>query len=306
MCLELLQEKETAKAEDYNCLAFIYSRHNEKERTISTYCKALEKKRGNARAKKALEYIRKQSGEINFSEDEFFEKMLKKQPFYFPVSSAVKIFIMTAVILFAALLSYNGIKLFMKNSDLQKSKTELDKIILPDYNPNLLEKPKEESAEFSYSEKEIKEKFEKIKTDIIENKAVDAQILINQIKLSNASPNVKAKMDVLEDYINEPDYALFKNSVTYGQFLSRKSLYENVYVLWKGRVVNQIITKDNIRFHLVIGNEKEGIVEGMVPVVFQKAVILKNNDTIGVFGKIKFDEQDKVFIEGKFAIKEKK
>jgi hypothetical protein len=311
MCLELLQEKETASSEDYNHLAFIYSRHNEKEKVISSYCKALEKSRSNKRAKKALDYIRRQSGEINFSEDEYFEKILKKEPFFVPVSLSIKIFIMAAVIFFAAVLSYNGINIFLKNSEMLKSKTELDKIILPDYNPNLLEKPKEDKVDFSYSEKEIKEIFEKIKSNILENKAVSAQILINQIKLSNASPNVKVKMNLLEDYIIEPDYAFFKNVLSFNDFTKNKNLYDKVYILWHGRVVNQAITKESIKFFLVIGDEKAGIVEGMAPVVFEKAVVLKNNDMVDIFGKIRLDERssekaDAFYIEGKFAIKEKK
>jgi len=40
-------------------------------------------------------------------------------------------------------------------------------------------------------------------------------------------------------------------------------------------------------------------------VVFNKAIIVNNNDKIKVFGKIKV-EKEKVFIDGKYIIKEKK
>ena len=103
-----------------------------------------------------------------------------------------------------------------------KIRNEINNIYLPDYNPNLLKKPKLENEKYSYNEKEIKNKFERIKKLILKYNAVDSQIEINQIKMSNASTSVKLKVEMLEDYIDEPDYALFENKIKFSDLLSEK------------------------------------------------------------------------------------
>ncbi|HPO50922.1 MAG TPA: hypothetical protein PLO89_11400, partial [Spirochaetota bacterium] len=182
---------------------------------------------------------------------------------------------------------------------------ELNDIYLPDYNPNLLDKPKEDGKKYSFSEKEIKEKFEYAKKAILEGKSVDSQITINQIKTSNASLQVKNKVSILETFIDEPDYGSFKNSVSFDDFIKDKDLYNNVYVFWDGRVTNKSIYKEKIAFDFIIGDETTGTIEAIIPTVFNKAIVVENKDPIRLFGKIKY-ENSKIFIEGKYLVKNKK
>jgi len=306
MCFEILLEKNEAIASDCNYLAYIYSRHNEREKAISTWCKALDINRNNKIAKTCLEYIRVNAKEINFSDDEFFEKNLPKPPFLIPLKFIFRFFIILTILSVAGIFSYKFVPQFIKENFGKnlKSRKELNKVFLPDYNPNLLEKPKEEGNKFSFSEKEIKEKFNLIKTYIFDEKAVEAQININQIKLSNASGIVKAKVDMLGSFINQPDYATFKNVVTFNDFIKDKKLYDKVYISWEGRVVNHSLYKDKIAFDFVIGNETKGTIDAIIPVVFNKAIIVDNNQKVKVFGQIV--TTDNIYIEGKFLIKEKK
>lgn len=305
MCFEILLEKNTANSNDLYLLAYIYSRHNEKEKAISTWCKSLEINRNHKRSKKTLEYIRKNAREINFSEDDYFEKNLPKEPFLFPLFLIIKVVIIIIALILLVYLSYIGINYLIKQNKTIKTRTELNKVYLPDYNPNLLEKPKEDNLKYSYTENEIKTKFDKTKQLIFDNKVVEAQILINQIKHSNASGIVKTKMDLLESFIIQPDYALFKNIITFNDFIKEKSLYNNIYVVWNGRIVNLSIFKDRIAFDFVIGDENNGTIDAIIPVVFKKAIIVNNNDKVKVFGRIKV-EKDDTYINGYYIIKEKK
>ena len=54
----------------------------------------------------------------------------------------------------------------------------------------------------------------------------------------------------------------------------------------------------------IFRDHEKGIIFGIIPVIFKKAVIIENNDFINVFGRIKV-EKDRDFIEGKFLIKDK-
>lgn len=307
MCFEILLEKKSATSMDCNYLAYIYSRQNDRERAITTWCKALDINKKDKRAKKSLEYIRLNAKEINFSEDEYFEKVLPKAPFLIPFNLIFKSFI---VILISLLLGLGGFfsykyyfsRFFKKNL---KSVTELNNIYLPDYNPILLEKPKEDGTKYSFTENEIKDKFEYIKKMILEGKAVAAQININQMKLSNASASVKGKVNILETFIDEPDYGSFKNEITFDNFIKEKELYDNAYVFWDGRITNKALYKEKITFDFIIGNESTGTIDAIIPVVFDKAVVVENKDRVKVFGRIKL-EDNKIVLYGKFLVKDKK
>ncbi|HOV13668.1 MAG TPA: hypothetical protein PK771_05240 [Spirochaetota bacterium] len=307
MCFEILIEKKTATSLDCDYLAYIYSRQNDREKAIATWCKALEVNKNDTIAKKALEYIRINAKEINFSEDDFFEKLLPKEPFLIPFNFITKLLIVSVVVLtlgFSAFFAYkNYFYRFFKN-DL-KSITELNNIYLPDYNPNLLEKPKEDGLKYSYSEKEIKEKFEYIKKLILDQKAVQAQININQMRLSNASSPVKGKVTILESFIDEPDYGSFKNEVIFKDFIKEKEIYDNIYIFWNGRVTNKALYKEKITFDFIIGDETTGTIDAIIPVIFNKAIIIENKDKIKLFGKIKLEDK-KVIIDGKYLVKENK
>ena len=303
MCFELLMDKGKLTSKECNLLAYMYSRHNEKENAISTWCLALEKNKNNKIAKKSLDYVRAQGREVNLIEDEFFDSNIPKQPFLIPLTLIGKLILIFILLIFLSVGIYFGILKIREEiaKNRFRDRDEINKIHLPDYNPNLLEKAKDNELKYSYSEKEIKNKFQMIKRNILDDKVVAAQIEINQIRMSNASLAVKYKMDILETFIKEPDYAVFKNKISFKNFLSEQILYQNVYILWKGRVVN--LSKNNYRiiFDFIIGDEEKGIIEGIIPVVFKKAVIVKNNQKIGIFGKIKID-QDDIYIDGKFVL----
>lgn len=307
MCFEILEEKGSARSLDCNYLAFIHSRQNDREKAITSWCKALEIDKNDKVAKKSLEYVRINGREINFAEEDYFEKLLPKEPFLIPFSFITKMLIF---ILILSLLLGSGFFLY-KNYFYKYFKTdlkvvnELNNIYLPNYNPNLLDSPKEDGNKYSFSEKEIKDKFEYIKKMILDKKPIQAQITINQIGLSNASTPVKGKVKILETFIDEPDYGSFKNEVTFQDFIKDKELYNNVYVFWDGRVTNKALYKDKITFDFIIGDEKSGTIDAIIPVVFEKATTVENRDLIKLFGRITFYDK-KVVFDGKYLVKERR
>lgn len=307
MCFEILLEKKSASSIDCDYLAYIYSRQNDREKAITSWCKALEINKNDKIAKKSLEYVRVNAKEINFSEDDYFEKILPREPFLIPFDFIFKLFLILVVSLSLGAGVFFSYKKYFKPFFNKKVKIidELNDIYLPDYNPNLLDKPKEEGKKYSFSEKEIKEKFEYAKKAILEGKSVDSQVTINQIKNSNASLQVKNKVSILETFIDEPDYGSFKNSVSFDDFIKDKDLYNNVYVFWDGRVTNKSLYKEKIAFDFIIGDETTGTIEAIIPTIFNKAIVVENKDQIRLFGKIKY-ENSKIFIEGKYLVKNKK
>jgi len=305
-CFEALNEKGLLKSIECNFLAFMYARHNEKEKAISTWCLALEKNKNNKSAKIALDYLRNQGREANLIEDDFFEMISPKEPFAIPYRSIIKVIIFSIIALIIISGLYFGvlkINSYIKYRKLLEN-AEINRIKLKDFNTNLLDKQKEFKVKYSYNEREIKYKFENIKKNILKNKAVEAQVEINEILLSNASLNVKIKTDFLKSFILEPDYSTFKNLITFEKFNGEKKLYKDIYILWKGIIKNKIIKKESISFDLFLGDESKGLVVGIIPVVFKKAHLYNNNDHVYVFGKLT-EENDNYYIEGKYIIDSK-
>ena len=258
------------------------------------------------------DYLRQKGRDINLMDDEYFDSITPPEPFILPLKSILFILFFLVLSFSIFIIGYNNsgrLSSYLQNLKKINENKELSKIKLPDFNPNLIVSPKENDIKFSYDEKEIKRKFENIKQNILNDKAVAAVLEINEIKLSNASESVKLKTDILKTFIREPDYAFFKNQITYSDILNEKKslngnirLYDDVFVLWEGRIVNLKIGKEEIIFDYILGDEEKGIVLGIEKVVFKKAVIIKNNDKIKVFGKIKVNDKS-FYIDGKFVIK---
>ncbi len=307
-CFELLVEKKVATAKDCDFLAVVYARQNEKERAISSYCMALEISKNDGIAKKSLDYIRKNAKTLNLMEDGYFESLLPKGAFYIPIKQffiAIAILFLISILAFFMYKGYQHIASnYVNKSQLEKS---LDQVALPNYNPNILESGKDPSKSYSYSESEIKALFDRIRANILAESYVEAQININRVKMSNANGNVKTRVAIFEDFIKEPDYATFKNVIDFQTFQKEPKLYNNIYILWNGKVVNRIESKSDVKFDFVIADEERGTIYGILLAAFKKAIIVNNNEKIGLFGKIAFDPNDnnKYYIDGLYIIKAK-
>lgn len=298
--LEILEQKNEMGALESNMYAFICARRNEKEQAISNWCKALELKKNDKMARDALDYIKSRGREIDLAGDEYFDRVRPGPPFLIPYKPIISIVVVTILIFLAY---FTAVFILDRIDKWSKSYSpELAKVTLPDYNPNLLTSPKDSYDPFSYDEKEVKAIFEKCKKKIWENKYVEARVLINTLLLSNASEEVKHKVRVLETFLEEPDYAVFENKYTYSDVIENRLLYNNIYIKWKGRIVNHTIHKDKITFDFVIGNEDEGVVEAIIPVVFYKAVIVHNNETIFLVGFLNVID-GKILVDGQHVIR---
>ena len=131
---EKLVESERSNSNDCNILAFLYARHNDKEKAITTWCLALEKNNKNSSAKKALNYIRDQGGSINLMEDDFFNSIAPREPFLIPFKLlfyALLFVIALFLILLFSYFSYSFVKKKVKYYNF-KYRKELNGILLPD------------------------------------------------------------------------------------------------------------------------------------------------------------------------------
>ena len=308
MCFEMLAESKGVKANDFLYLAFMQARQNEKEKAISSWCRCLELNKHNKLAGKALNYIRAKGRDLNLAEDPFFDTTVPPPPMFIKYKPIVITIVLLAILLALTPVYIWTFNTIYKNINAHRklvTRTELDKVQLDDFNPNLISAPKDPEIRYSYNENEIKAKFNRAKQLITENKPVQAQITINEIRLSNASPQTKMKSEILsETFIDVPDYGAFKNEITFEDFVKDKPLYEHVYIMWEGHVTNYSNYNGKITFDLIIGDDETGTTDGIIPVVFRKAVLIENKDKVLAFGKIAYNEDKQIYyIDGIQAIR---
>lgn len=303
-CYELLDGDSKLNSAEYLKLAYLYTRHNEKEKAIITFCKAADRNPGEKKAKACLEYIKSRGREINLIDDQFFEKTLTKEPAFIPFD---KIFIVLIVILALALAVLFGAepakkayKKFMRS----RADGKVISVNLDDFNPMIIREPKDYKKTYSYDESEVKSIFSQIKTHIIAGEYNSAQILINKLNISNASQDVKIKVEILQSFIDEDkvDYFYFKNNINYSEVIKEPALYNKIYVKWQGKAVNKSASKSGLFCNLVLGDEETGVITGVVPVEFIKPSIFYNNDEVMIFGRLSA-VNGKIMIKGEYLLK---
>ncbi len=239
----------------------------------------------NRRAKRSLKLIR----------DAISEEMLydliqseKIKTIYPPTGLTIPtwvIFSIAAIVIIPlSILVIQDIGLFSINKEIRS--VEIDRLTL-ETSQNIVSTTGE--YRLILSEKEIKETFEKAKKHF--NKYEDnlAQREINRILTSNASEKVKEKAHFLMSYFRTPTFSSLKNSFSYETVQKEPFLYQNCYVIWKGRISNLAISEKAITFDFLVGYHDQKVLEGIVPVTLDFAVDLEQGYPIELLGKINYD-----------------
>ncbi|MFW5727135.1 MAG: tetratricopeptide repeat protein [Spirochaetota bacterium] len=145
-------------------------------------------------------------------------------------------------------------------------------------------------TQFELSRKELRNSYE----DVVQyfNRYEDnlAQREINRILLSNASKELKNKVSTLSTYTRTPSFDTLNHNFTYKEVRSQPLLYNDCYVIWKGRVSNLQVGENSIRFDLLVGYETEKVLDGIVPVQLDFAAHIDPAFPIEVLGRIESEE----------------
>jgi len=271
-------------------LAALYLRRGETGKAVDFYLDVQEIDPKNRTAKKALSVIRKHSDNDSFSA--WLEKGKLPglyPPIPFPGFTAQGLAI-SAVCLAAALLFGFGFLVAFR--------------VLP----NPFAKPsRRPTAEFSLSGQERTEPVQlggSYRYILTRDQAVDAydkalslfngyrdeaaKINLNRILESNASEGLKNKSRLLLSYLEVPGFDNFKqgDNVSYSDVIKEPVLYRDVHVIWKGMATNVQTVGETTTFDFLVGYDTRTTLEGIVPVVFDRATALSTERPLEVLGRI--------------------
>jgi tetratricopeptide (TPR) repeat protein len=274
-------------------MAVVYLKKTEREDSLRIWLKILEIDPKNKRARKGLNLLRKSPEPediIAFCDSNriysLFPKRKKK------ILNKV-LFLITTMVLASGI---SGLIIYFSPDLMNRNiRPGMEQYVLPE-NQGLLDYSR--TYRFMYSEKEIREIFNKAKSLFNDYKDNQSIVEINRLLHSNASMDVKSIVYTLRDHMSTPDFSTFSksNSYSYTEVFEEPYLYENCYILWEGKAGGVRITESAVTFDLWVGNTHEFF--GVVPVVLYFGEDITNGQILEVLGKVKLDQDEKVMLEG--------
>ena len=271
-------------------LAALYLRRRETGKAVDFYLDVQETDPKNKTAKKALSVIRKHSDAESFSA---WLESGKLPGLYPPLPSpgfTVQRLVIPGAVLTLALLLCFGILVKMR--------------VLPNPFSNRGSRP---TAEFVLSGEERGAPVQlggSYRYILTRDQAVDvydralslftayrdeaAKINLNRILESNASEGLKNKSRLLMDFLEVPGFDNFRQSdnVSYAQTIKEPVLYRDVHVIWRGMATNVQTLDEMTSFDFLVGYDTRSTLEGIVTVVFDRAVALSSERPLEVLGRI--------------------
>jgi len=147
------------------------------------------------------------------------------------------------------------------------------------------------------TEKEIEKAFLEVKKHFSEYNDNLARREINRLLGSNASGAVKEQARIIDSYIETPDFTTLRNPFEYNLVAADPFLYNETYVIWRGKLTNLNISSDRITFDLLVGYEENKVLLGVVPVILDFAAALETGDALEVLGRVKLTDNSDIFLE---------
>jgi tetratricopeptide (TPR) repeat protein len=136
------------------------------------------------------------------------------------------------------------------------------------------------------TEQQVEELFDQAKQHLLDYRDNLAIREINRILLSNASAYVQEKARLLKTFVSTPDFTTVKDPFPFLEVAAEPRLYQDTYVVWKGKTANVRVGEEDIRFDLLVGYQEEKELLGIVPVFLGFAADLQDGDAVEILGQV--------------------
>ena len=264
-------------------LAVIQLKRNNSKESIRLWLEVLDKHPENKYAKRGLNLLNK-SGVPDSLPDQFIRKNLKRlipgkfTAFFYRI---LKAFLLTAA---AAALSAAVYFSAVWILDYYNNKNNLIPEVVLNRNEKLT--APDGKYDIELTEKDIIKTFDRAREHFVENRDNSAQIEINRLLFSNASANVKDKAELLQSYLEKPDFRYFKNTIDFREVSEKPFLFNNCYVKWKGKITNITVSDKDLDFDFLVGYENGRLLEGIIRVNVDFPVLLEEDFSYEIIGKL--------------------
>jgi tetratricopeptide (TPR) repeat protein len=290
--------------------AALLLRRGDTARAVEYYLNALDLDPACAIAKKALEFIKSRGDPETIAK---WSETGKIRRFYPPLGARplIKTLLCLGVILaglgaafvFAALPRISA-ALESRNAPPRADMSALSLDLTEDELKNALETDLSTGVyRYILSAKDITASYAAAKRAFLEYRDNAAQVEINRILNSNASPAIRLKARTLMNYLAEPTFDSLgeKDNLAYAAVAADPYLYQDCYVSWQGRIASLSQTEDGgLRGNLLVDYDPQTnqVISGIVPLVFPTPLDIDPSRSLHVLGRL-YIEDKKLALRGK-------
>jgi len=265
-------------------VAAIYTYKGLSDKALPVYLRLIDEKHFIKQSKTGLEILKnshKPDIILNFFQSVDVKKVLPPSAMHIPGWLKSGSLAVLLIILGINILPY-ATSLFLKE---EVSRPEIEKIKIETNEGNYVSF----SGDFPFklTGEEIIESFNSAKNYFQDYDDNQARKELNLIQYSNASPEIKIKVETLQKFITQPTFDTLKSNFNYQEVITDPLLYNSCFIIWKGRLSNLEIGKYSINFDFLVGYHDEKVLEGIVPSELKFAADIDSSLPIEILAKVK-------------------
>jgi tetratricopeptide (TPR) repeat protein len=264
-------------------LAALQLRRRDVKGAIESYLAVLEEHPGDARAKRALEFLRKNADESRVAElvdTGRIERLYPRLEFRMPWATLIAIAVSALFLLAMGALAVEYFK------DMPSPRPEVDLIGI-ELGKGQSPVSENQTARIILTEKQVTAGFERAKKYFGEYRDNAGLKEVNALLQSNASDYVKSRARQLAALAVEPSFQSVRDYPDFEQMMKDPSLYEGCYVKWKGRAANYVSDKQGCSFDFLVGYQDKAMLRGIIPVRFSQPMGLDPEHSFELLAKIR-------------------
>jgi tetratricopeptide (TPR) repeat protein len=152
------------------------------------------------------------------------------------------------------------------------------------------ERPVETGGAYRYilTRKEVLNLYDQALSLFTEYRDEAARRALNKLVESNAAEGIKNKARLVMSYLETPGFDTFqrRDNYAYAEVLTDPALYRDCHVIWRGMATNIQTFPSQTIFDFLIGYDTRQSLEGIVNVVFDRAVPLDPERPLEILGRI--------------------
>ncbi|MBI4976248.1 MAG: hypothetical protein HZC28_02140 [Spirochaetes bacterium] len=142
------------------------------------------------------------------------------------------------------------------------------------------------AVEGGYTPKAIVAMFETAKRNIHDGDLNKAIVIINAARRSTMNPYLKERFFLLTNFMRDPDYATFSDTVAYETVMKDPVLYEGAYLIWQGTVNDIHEDGRSTVISMLAKKPRDRTVTGMVDVIIEGSYAVRRDQRIEIYGRV--------------------
>jgi len=264
-------------------LAAVHLKRGESDKALSLWLRVIDLQPGNRAALRGLNLLRQASAAERYpdlQDGRILGGLLPALP-----TAPRTIVIPLVIVAVGALLAAGYFVVLPRLEPRRPPRPGIAEVVLTDSRPSVAMGA--EQARFMLTEQEVERAFALAKKHLLDYRDNLAIRELNRILLSNASVYVKEKARLLKTFAGTPDFTTIRDPFAFREVSENPPLYQDCFVVWRGKIANVRIGEQEIRFDLLVGYEDQRELEAVVPVLLGFAADLEDGYAVEVLGRVR-------------------